>query len=103
MHSFIYVTAANEGEAEKIAENLVGEKLAACSNIFPIKSVYTWKGTLQKENEIAMLVKTRTELVDKAIKRIKELHSYEVPCIVSFPIKKGNPEFLKWIDEATKN
>lgn len=102
MYKFIYLTAASPEEAEKIGSSLVGEKLAACANFFPIRSIYTWKGALQKDNETAMFLKTKSSLVDSAVKRIKELHSYEVPCIVSIPIEKGLTEYLKWVDESTK-
>jgi len=97
----IYVTTASEDEAHKIGRALVEEKLAACANILPIKSIYRWQGNIEEAGEAAMFLKTRSELVDKVIERIKALHSYEVPCIVSFPIEKGNPDYLKWIGEST--
>jgi len=97
----IYITAADEEEAREIGSVLVAEKLPACVNIHPIKSIYRWEGEVQEEGEVAMLVKTTARLVDKAIKRVKELHSYEVPCIVSLPIEKGNSDYLKWIEEST--
>jgi len=98
----IYITAKDEEEAREIGKALVEEKLAACINIHPIKSIFWWEGEIAEENEAAMLVKTKAELVDEVITRVKELHSYEVPCIVSLPIEKGHPEFLKWIDQSTK-
>lgn len=97
----VYVTAASEEEARRIGRALVEEKLAACANILPVQSIYRWQGKIVEESEAAMFLKTRSGLVDKVIERIKALHSYEVPCIVSFPIEKGNPEYLKWIGEAT--
>lgn len=75
MYKSVYITARDESEAEKIASTLVEEKLAACVNVFPIKSIYRWKGEIQREKEVAMLVKTKDELVDKIIKRVKELYS----------------------------
>lgn len=103
MYKIIYITTSNQIEAEKIAEALIKEKLAACVNYFPIKSIFRWKGKIQKENEIAMIVKTKAKLVDKITKRVKEIHSYETPCIISLSIEKGNKEFLKWIDDNTSN
>jgi len=102
MQRLVYVVTANEKEAEKIAKTLVEEKLAACVNMFPIRSIYRWNDKVQKDEEVAMLIKTKSELVDKIIERVKELHSYEVPCIVSLSIEKGYIEFLRWIDESTK-
>lgn len=101
-YRFIYITASDEDEARKIGRTLVAEKLAACVNIHPIQSIYRWEGEVEEAGEAAMLVKTRAELVDKVIKRVKELHSYEVPCIVSLSIDKGYPDYLKWIEESTE-
>lgn len=98
----IYITTKDEEEARKIGKTLVEEKLAACVNIHPIKSIYRWGGGIEEEEETALLVKTKAELADEVIERVKELHSYEVPCIVSLPIEKGNPAYLEWIKESTK-
>ena len=98
----IYVTTTDEDEAKKIGKTLVEEKLAACVNIHPIRSIYRWEGNIEEEDEAAMFVKTKAELADEVIKRVKELHSYEVPCIVSLPIAKGYPDYLKWIEKSTE-
>jgi periplasmic divalent cation tolerance protein len=110
MYKLIYITTANEREAKKIAEVLVRERLAACANIFPIESIYKWTSThrrrapgkIEREDEVALIVKTKAKLVDKIIERVKELHSYEVPCIISIPIEKGYQKFLDWINQSTK-
>ena len=78
------------------------EKLATCVNILPVKSLYRWQGNIEEETEAVMFVKTRDELAEEVIRKVKELHSYEVPCIVSFPIEKGNPDYLEWIWESTE-
>ena len=98
----IYITTQDEKEARQIGKTLVEEKLAACVNIHPIKSIYRWEGQIQEDDETALFVKTKAELADEVIQRVKELHSYEVPCIVCLPIEKGHPAFLKWIEESTK-
>jgi len=98
----IYITTGDEDEARRIARVLVEERLAACANMLPIKSVYWWEGGIEEEGEVALLVKTKAELADEVIARVKELHSYEVPCVVSFPIEKGYAEYLRWIDESTR-
>jgi periplasmic divalent cation tolerance protein len=97
----IYITAQDETEAKKIGQVLVGEKLVACVNYFPIKSIYRWEGDVQESKEIALIAKTRAELSDKVIERVKQLHSYKVPCVVSWIIEKGNPDYLDWIKEST--
>lgn len=99
--SLIYITSPNKKETEKIAEILVKEKLAACVNIFPVVAIYRWRGKIEKGKEFGMIVKTKKKLVEKVIKRIKKLHSYQVPGIISLPIEKGYKKFLNWIDEST--
>ena len=101
-YHLIYITTKDEAEAKKIGRALVGEKLAACVNIHPIESIYEWAGEIREESEVAMLVKTKAELATEVITRVKELHSYEVPCIICLPIEKGYPDFLEWINQSTK-
>ncbi|MDP2917622.1 MAG: divalent-cation tolerance protein CutA [Dehalococcoidia bacterium] len=98
----IYITAKDESEAREIGVKLVAEKLAACVNFFPVHSIYRWRGKIEEAGEIALIVKTRAGLVDRVIKRVKELHSYKVPCIVSWAIDKGNTDYLGWIKESTE-
>jgi len=100
--SFVYITAPTKNEARRIAEILVSEKLAACCNVFRIDSVYRWKGKIEKSGEFGIFAKTKKSLVERIIKRVKEIHSYSVPCIVSFDLKKGNKDFLDWIEKSTK-
>lgn len=94
----VYVTAPSRKEAEKIAETVVTERLAACANILDgVTSVFHWEGKLCRENETVLILKTTEEKTDALTARIKELHSYECPCIVVLPIEGGNPAFLEWI------
>ena len=95
----VYVTAPSRNEAEKIAEAVVTERLAACANILDgITSIFHWEGKLCRENEALLILKTTDEKTDVLTARIKELHSYACPCIVVLPIEKGNPPFLEWIE-----
>jgi len=98
----VYITASSREEAVKISRVLLEERLIACANIFdPVTSLYWWKGEIRKDAEALLIAKTKESLVDQLIERVKALHSYECPCIVSFPLAKGNPDFLKWISEET--
>ena len=98
----VYVTASDVKEARKIAEAVVGERLAACANIYPeIRSIYWWQGKVEESGESALVLKTRRELVPKVVEMVKRLHSYTVPCIVALPIAEGNREFLEWIKSET--
>jgi len=100
MFSIIYITAGDMAEARKIGRILVEERLAACANIFPITSIFRWKGNIDETSEFGIIVKTRTEKVKEIEKRVKELHSYEVPCVVSFKIDDGSSDYLEWINDA---
>ena len=94
----IYVTTASSDEAVRIAEAVVTERLAACANILDgVTSIFHWEGKLCRENEAVLILKTTEEKTDALTARIKELHSYECPCIVVLPIEGGNPAFLEWI------
>jgi periplasmic divalent cation tolerance protein len=101
MFSDIYVTAATLKEAKDIARAIVEEKLGACVNISPITSLYRWKGNVEEDGEYALSIKTKSSLVDKVTTRVRHLHSYENPCIISFAIESGSPAYLDWIHEET--
>jgi len=94
----VYVTAKDEVEAKRIARVVVEERLAACANLLGgIQSIYWWEGAVCEDREGALILKTSNDRKTELIERIKQLHSYEVPCIVCLPITDGNPDFLKWI------
>jgi periplasmic divalent cation tolerance protein len=102
MHLTAYITAKDMGEAKKLADVLLKERLVACSNIISnVESLYWWKGRIAKESEVLLVCKTRRGLEEKIIQRVKRHHSYSVPCVNFLPIRKGNPDFLKWIDIET--
>ncbi|MDF7801075.1 divalent-cation tolerance protein CutA [Pontiellaceae bacterium B1224] len=99
---FVYVTATESDEAKAIARTVVEERLAACANLLgSIESVYWWDGKLCEDTEVALVLKTSKVRKNELIARIRELHSYETPCIVCLPITDGNPDFLKWIEMET--
>lgn len=98
----IYVTAPSRKEAERIAETVVTERLAACANILDgVTSIFHWGGRLCHQNEALLFLKTEEERTEALIARIRQLHSYECPCITVLPIEGGNPAFLQWVKEET--
>jgi periplasmic divalent cation tolerance protein len=99
MFAIVYITTGNMEEAKQIAKKLVKEKLAACVNMFPITSIYRWDG-IQEDNEVAMIIKTTYEQLEKIEIMVKEIHSYTVPCIISFSIDWGSRDYLDWIDDC---
>ncbi|HEX4026950.1 MAG TPA: divalent-cation tolerance protein CutA [Rhizomicrobium sp.] len=97
----LLTTTPTRDEAARIAKLLIDEKLAACVQLLPIESFYSWQGKIQNEAELLLLVKTRRALFEKAIARIKEVHSYTLPEIVALPFAAGFAGYLNWIDEVT--
>lgn len=102
-HVLLYVTTANANEAKLIARTLLNERLVACANIdSSITSLYRWKGDVQEDSEARLILKTRQPLTNRTVARIKELHSYDCPCILALPIEGGNEAFMRWIDAETR-
>jgi periplasmic divalent cation tolerance protein len=100
-YGVLLTTTPGREEAARIAQLLIDEKLAACVQLLPIESFYVWQGKIQNDAEILLLVKTRSALFEKAIVRIKQVHSYSVPEIVAMPFAAGFPGYLDWIDGVT--
>jgi periplasmic divalent cation tolerance protein len=99
---FVYVTAADAAEAERIGRVVVTERLAACANAWGgMRSFYWWEGRVQDSAEAVLILKTTHERLAPLIARIKALHSYDCPCIEALPVADGNPEFLAWVARET--
>ncbi len=97
----IFITSGSNEEANRLARTLVEEKLAACVNILPgVESLYWWKGKIESSKEWMLVVKTQGKMVRRVVKRVKEIHSYEVPEIIALPIVEGNRDYLKWISDV---
>jgi len=97
----VFAVFANVEEAERIGRTAVEERLAACVNILgPIRSIYRWKGAVESDDEVAAILKTTEAGADALITRIAALHSYEVPCIVTWPIDKVLANYADWVDKS---
>ena len=100
----VLVTCGSEEEALRIANALVEEHLAACVNLVsPIRSIYRWEGKIWDEKEWLLIIKTQKKRFQELEKKVKSLHSYSVPEIISLPIVKGSSSYLKWISENTES
>lgn len=91
-----YVTHPDEATARRISEHVVKERLAACANIFPITSAYWWQGAVQQEGEWVSILKTPPGLENRLEAAIRQIHSYEVPCIMRFEVR-ANEAYEQWI------
>ncbi len=98
---FVTTTVATRDDARRIADVLLAERLAACVQFLDVESHYVWKGARMAEPEVMLLAKTRAELFDRAIARIKALHPYETPEIVAQKFSAGFAPYLTWIADNT--
>jgi len=99
---FVYVTAADPGEAERIGRAVVEERLAACANILPgMRSIYRWEGAVKEAAETVLILKTTRDRLPALTRRIKSLHSYDVPCVAAFEVEPGNTAYFDWIAAST--
>ena len=99
----VFCTCPNLETSEKIANHLIDNKIAACVNITsPVSSVYLWQGTVERDTEYLLIIKTKIQLFEKLEKEIKSLHPYTVPEIIALPIILGSKDYLSWIDENVR-
>ncbi|MDV3258185.1 MAG: divalent-cation tolerance protein CutA [Sphingomonas sp.] len=97
----VYALFASEDEARRIGTAMVEEGLAACVNILgPCHSVYRWKGKVESATEVPALFKTRLDRSDALIARVADLHSYEVPAIVVWPIERLSADYADWVEAS---
>lgn len=100
---FVYVTCPSEQAALELAERMVSSRLCACANVMPgMRSLYWWQRAVQTAEESVLVLKTAEDRLQEATKRLCELHPYEVPCVVAWPIEVANPAFLDWIVAETR-
>ena len=98
----IYVVFADGEEAARIGRQMVEERLAACVNILgPVRSFYRWQGKVEEGEEVAAIFKASGVAVDRLIVRIAELHSYDVPCIVTSPLDKVLRSYAAWVEDSS--
>lgn len=99
----VYAVFADAAEAERIGRLVVEERLAACVNILgPIRSIYRWKGKVEDADEVAAIFKTSDRQADALITRIAGLHSYDIPCVATWPIDKILAPYADWVEESTR-
>ena len=98
----VFITTANREEAARLADMLVGSRLAACVQILPeIESVYRWKGQVQREAEVLLLAKSTSDRFDELERQTRAIHSYETPEILAVPAAAVSEPYRKWLEEST--
>ena len=96
-------TVPDDESAERIAQALVDERLAACVNVLPpMTSIYRWKGAVERDTERQLVMKTTEQQVPALKKRLRELHSYELPEFVVLGVAAGDPDYLSWVRSSLK-
>ena len=97
----VYAVFTSAEEAERIGRTVIEERLAACINILsPVRSIYRWKGRIETADEVAAILKTHHWRSAALIARIAELHSYDIPCVVSWPIDKIVGAYAAWVEDS---
>ncbi|HCD51170.1 MAG TPA: divalent-cation tolerance protein CutA [Balneolaceae bacterium] len=102
----VYITTPTKEEARTISKALLEADLAACVNLLDgMESIYKWKGKIEEARETVMIVKTHYSKVKLLTQKVLELHSYEVPCVISLTLteNEGNPEYLDWLLQESKD
>ncbi|MCM8791699.1 MAG: divalent-cation tolerance protein CutA [Candidatus Omnitrophica bacterium] len=101
MYRIIFVTCASRREAKRIAISLIKERLVACVNIIDkVESFFWWQGKVDYAKEFLLIIKSNKKKFPKIEKKIKELHSYKVPEIITLEIVEGEKNYLRWLDES---
>ncbi len=99
---FVYLTTNDRAKAVEIGRALVEARQAARVNIIePVTLIYWREGAVQEDSEAVLVVKTRDELVVQLTDRVKTLHSFSCPCVVTLPVEGGNPDYIEWIARET--
>ena len=93
----LYVPCGSEDEALRIGRALIEQKLIACANIYPSRSLYRWKGEIADEREHLLLCKTAQSRAEAARHAIGQMHSYDLPCVIRIEPDGVNHEYHKWV------
>ena len=98
----VLMTAPDRATAEALAQSVVGERLAACASLMPgVTSIFRWEGSVQRADEVLLLLKTRSDRVPALIARAAELHPYDVPEVLALSVDEGFGPYLDWVRDES--
>ena len=101
--ALLFSTFPSKVEAERVAEAVLAERLAACVNILaPCSSIYRWQGAIERGDEVVMIIKTRASLAERVRAAVKEMHSYSTPAVLVIPVENVDPDYHAWIVTETQ-
>ena len=99
----IWINCPDRDTARKISDELIDKRHIACANIFPeIESSYSWKGRIENEPEVPLVLKTREECFPLVVEEVRKLHPYETPSIIGVPVEFVNDDYLEWVYAETE-
>jgi periplasmic divalent cation tolerance protein len=99
----IWVNCPDQDTAHTISDELIAQRRIACANIFSeIESCYRWKGRIENESEVPLVLKTREEFFPLVVKEVRKLHPYETPSIIGVPVEFVNDDYLEWVYAETE-
>lgn len=96
----VYTTCGKAEDAEALAQRLIEGRLAACVSVVPgVRSFYRWKGKVENDPEVLLIIKTARGLVDQLRQELEKAHPYELPELIAAPIVDGSPNYLAWLEQ----
>ncbi len=102
MMTMIYIVCRDREEARRVSRSLLEKRLAACTNMFPIESMYWWQGKLVEDTEFVVIAKTLEENFAAIVADVKAVHSYEVPAIIRLAVGAVESRYLAWLEAETE-
>ena len=96
----VFTSFANEADATRVTRALIEERLIACANLLPARSLYRWKGAVEDQAETVTMMKTRKQDWTALLSRLHELHPYETPECVAVRVAAGAPRYMAWLEES---
>jgi len=97
----VVLVTAPRGKGRELAEAVLRERLAACVNVAPVDSMYWWKGSIESDAEDLLVIKTSMSRLEELVRRVRELHPYEVPEILALPVAACLGDYCRWVREET--